>query len=373
MDNLERIIQFDDIYRNKKVLITGHTGFKGSWLALWLKMLGARVYGISLANTENSIHYSALNLNITSYEADIREYTNISKIIKAISPDVIFHLAAQALVKDSYLNPGLTYDTNVLGTFNVFESVRMLNSKAAIINITSDKVYKNKGWSWPYRESDELGGFDPYSSSKAMSELLTDSYRNSFFNINEYAKSHNVLLTSVRAGNVIGGGDWAKHRIVPDIFRSTKQNKEVEIRNPNAIRPWQHVLEPLSGYLLLGSELVKGNVNYATAWNFGPDNLANITVFELVQKMASVWPAITYKKLKYKGPHEAGILKLDSSFARGVLNWNPVFTIDDTIQYTTNWYKEYIENKKLITEKQLLYYLNSALEKSTVWIQKKQY
>ena len=372
MDNFDKLIQFDDIYRNKKVLITGHTGFKGTWLALWLKKLGAKVYGISLPITEYNAHYSALNLGIASFEADILDYKTTSDIIKNVTPDIIFHLAAQALVRDSYLNPRLTYNTNVLGTLNVFESVRLLNSKVVIINVTSDKVYKNKEWNWPYRENDELGGYDPYSSSKAMSEILTDSYRNSFFNVNTYSNNHNVLLASVRAGNVIGGGDWAKDRIVPDVFRSTYQNKAVDIRNPKAIRPWQHVLEPLSGYLLLGSMLINENVNCSTAWNFGPDSHANITVLELVKKIASYWSVITYNELEYIGPHEAGILKLDSSLARAKLNWKPVLTIDDTINFTTDWYREKFENNNVISEKQLQRYLTKDLEKSSVWIKKKQ-
>lgn len=363
-------IQFNDNYRNKRVLITGHTGFKGTWLALWLKKLGADVYGISIQNNNNS-HYYSLNLDIKTYNIDIRNLNQLSDVIKKIQPDIVFHLAAQALVKEGYLNPEITYQTNVMGTFNVFESVKKLLKETVIINVTSDKVYKNNEWQWPFREDDVLGGFDPYSSSKAMSELLTDSFRNSFFNLSDYGTKHNVLLASVRAGNVIGGGDWAEDRIIPDIFRATMRKETVDIRNPWAIRPWQHVLEPLSGYLLLGSKLLDNRIQLAKAWNFGPIDDANTTVNDLVSQMSNEWTDIKYKRLDYNGPHEAGILKLDSYLSKSELEWKPVLNLAETIKFTAKWYKEYIISNTIISEQQLKEYFQLALEQSQVWIKKK--
>jgi len=284
---------FNNIYKNKKVLITGHTGFKGSWLALWLKELGAEVIGYALKPPTTPSHYELLtqqptdNLNIISIEGDIRNYIKLNEIFQSYKPEIVFHLAAQPLVRYSYINPVETFETNVMGTINVFEACRNCESVRAIVNITSDKCYENKEWVWGYRESDPMGGYDPYSASKGCAELVTSAYRNSFFTPS-YPLTDSpprVLLASARAGNVIGGGDWADDRLIPDIMRATAKNESVIIRNPKATRPWQHVLEPLSGYLLLGQKLLEGRKEFAGGWNFGPDDESNITVENLIENI----------------------------------------------------------------------------------------
>jgi len=252
---------FNGIYRNKTVLITGHTGFKGSWLSLWLKKLGAYVIGYSLKEYPNTKHFFELKLDVENIFADVRDRDTLKKAIITYKPDIIFHLAAQSLVRESYRDPIATYETNVIGTLNLLEAVRNCEAVKAIVNVTTDKVYENKKQDSGYKETDNLGGFDPYSSSKACSEILTSSYRDSFFNNNK----HKILIASARAGNVIGGGDWANDRLIPDITRAVIKKEKVKIRNPASVRPWQHVLEPLSGYLLLGQKLLEGKKTFASA------------------------------------------------------------------------------------------------------------
>ena len=278
MENL-----FGGIYKGKKVLLTGHTGFKGSWLALWLHKMGADVVGIALPAPTSPNHLELLNLNITSEMIDIRDAKAINKAFQKHQPEIVFHLAAQPLVRYSYENPHETFETNVMGTINIYEAVRNCSSVEVIVNITSDKCYDNKEWIWGYRENDAMGGYDPYSASKGCAELVTASYRNSFFNLDSYGKSHNVLLASCRAGNVIGGGDWADDRLIPDIMRAVDKNETVTIRSPHATRPWQHVLEPLSGYLLVGQKLLEGKKEFADGWNFGPSDEGSISVKEVVE------------------------------------------------------------------------------------------
>ncbi len=261
MENL-----FSSIYKNKTVLVTGHTGFKGSWLCFWLSKMGANVIGYSLEAPTNPNHIELLNLNIISVIGDIRDLEKLNNTFKMYKPDIVFHLAAQPLVRLSYENPIETYETNVIGTLKVFEACKNAKIKA-IVNITSDKAYENKEWIWGYRENDPMGGYDPYSSSKGCADLLTNSYRNSYFNIDDYKIKHNTLLASCRAGNVIGGGDWAEDRLITDIMISVSQNKKVSIRNPYATRPWQHVLEPLSGYLHIGQKLLEEKKSLLMAWN----------------------------------------------------------------------------------------------------------
>lgn len=360
---------FGDIYKKKKVLTTGHTGFKGSWLALWLKKLGADVYGIALNPQTVPSHYNLLNLDINSIIGDIRDYEFIKEQVQKIEPDLIFHLAAQAIVRDSYDIPRETYDTNVMGTLNVFEACRNIGSVKAIINVTSDKCYENKEQIWGYREKDSLGGYDPYSSSKACSELLTNSYRNSFFNASEYGKKHNVLIASARAGNVIGGGDWATDRLVPDIMKATANNASALIRNPHATRPWQHVLEPLSGYLLLGSELLKGNVSVAESWNFGPADSSNLSVLAVCNYLEKYWDSVKFDFDKSPTErHEANFLKLDCSKAHSVLKWSPVWDNETCFKKTAEWYKNYYKKDKLSTQDDLKCYIMSAIEKQMNWV-----
>ena len=283
--NIQDSTLFNGIYNNKTVLVTGHTGFKGSWLCFWLIQMGAKVIGYSLEPPTSPNHFELLNLDMVSVIGDIRDSDKLNAVFAQYQPEIVFHLAAQPLVRLSYKEPVETFETNVIGTLKVFEACRNTKSVRAIVNITSDKCYENKEWVWGYRENDPMGGYDPYSASKGCAELVTSSYRNSFFNVNEYGKSHNVLLASCRAGNVIGGGDWAKDRLMTDIMVAVSEGKKVVIRNPRATMPWQHVLEPLSGYLMLGQKLFEGKKEFAQAWNFGPGEQGAITVKEVVENI----------------------------------------------------------------------------------------
>jgi len=343
---------FRKIYKNKKVLITGHTGFKGSWLSLWLTELGANVIGYSLEPPTKPNLFESINLKdkITHIIGDVRDEKHLFLVFEKYQPEFVFHLAAQPLVRISYKDPKLTYETNILGTVNVLEAVRKTKSIEVCIVITSDKCYENKEWVYGYRENDSIGGYDPYSSSKGCAELIVAAYRNSFFNPKKYGKTHNVALSSARAGNVIGGGDWREDRIVPDCVKALSQNKIIDIRNPQATRPWQYILEPLCGYLLLGSKMYKVGVKYNSAWNFGPNDENIITVNELVKLIIKNWGSGDVKVDTSSQPHEAGLLKLDISKARTFLGWNPVYNIYETIDRTINWYSNFyngIEKEKL--------------------------
>ena len=361
-------ILFNNIYKDKVVLVTGHTGFKGSWLSLWLKELGANVIGYALDPPTKPNHFELLKLNITSIIGDIRDRKKLSDTFNKYKPDIVFHLAAQPIVRDSYSDPVYTFETNIMGTVNVFESCRKTDSIKAIINITSDKCYENKEWIWGYRESDPMGGFDPYSASKGCSEILTSSYRNSFFNLKDYGKKHNTLLASVRAGNVIGGGDWAKYRLIPDIMKATKKNETVIIRNPDATRPWQHVLEPLSGYMLLGEKLLEGKKEFAEAWNFGPELENNVPVSEIVNNSKKYWNDIAFKELKNNNSvHEANLLMLDCSKANKLLKWKSVWNLSQTLKKTIEWYKTFYQTKSINTMDNLSSYINDAQKKGVVW------
>ncbi len=359
---------FDGIYENKRVFITGHTGFKGSWLALWLKSMGAIVKGYSLEPNTDPSHWSILNLEIESIIGDIRNDTQLHYEIDLFKPDIVFHLAAQPLVRLSYERPIETYETNVIGTLKLFEACRYVDTIRAVVNITTDKCYENKEWIWGYRENDRLGGFDPYSSSKACSELLTSSYRNSFFNMNEYGESHHILLASARAGNVIGGGDWASDRLVPDIMKASERNETSQIRNPLATRPWQHVLEPLSGYLLLGSKLLMGEKRYAESWNFGPEDVSNLSVKQVCDYLCKHWDKIQFELWDVpKGPHEANLLKLDCSKANSMLKWKPIWDNETCFKKTAEWYKGYYESGFINTKNDLDSYIKTAQEKKLIW------
>ncbi len=359
---------FSGIYKDKTVLVTGHTGFKGSWLCFWLKQMGAKVVGYSLEAPTNPNHIELLDLDIISIIGDIRDLDQLNQVFNKYKPDIVFHLAAQALVKYSYENPIETYETNVMGTLKVFEACRNNNVKA-IVNITSDKAYENKEWIWGYRENDPMGGYDPYSSSKGCADLLATSYRNSYFNINEYKKTHNTLLATCRAGNVIGGGDWAKDRLITDIMISVSLGKKVSIRNPKATRPWEHVLEPLGGYLHIGQKLLEEKVEFAEAWNFGPSDEGSIAVEEVVQNVKKHWDKIDYEINQDPNQlHEANLLKLDCTKANTILKWKDVWDSETTFEKTVKWYKAYYENNKnIITKEDLQNYINDAKKLNLEW------
>jgi CDP-glucose 4,6-dehydratase len=332
---------FKGIFNNKKVLITGDTGFKGSWLAIWLLELGADVYGYALPPKTKADNFvvAELDKKINHRTGDIRNKENLRKYFDEIKPDFAFHLAAQPLVLESYENPHYTFDTNLMGTVNFFEAVRSTISVKVALNITSDKAYKNNDWVWGYRENDPMGGKDPYSASKGCSELITDSYFSSFF-INS-----NCNIASARAGNVIGAGDWAENRILPDYFRALQGNKEILVRNPNATRPWQHVLEPLSGYLLLASKLFEDK-KYCGGWNFGPKDEMNYTVLELLNEINKVEKSVSFNiNDDLKKPYEAHTLKLDISKAVFELRWKPVLNFTETIKFTVEGYLNDLYNK----------------------------
>ena len=344
--------QYSNIYKNKTVLVTGHTGFKGSWLCAWLEKLGANVIGYSLEPNTNPNNYELLDINITSIIGDILDKDKLNSVFKRYKPQVVFHLAAQPLVRYSYQKPVETFETNIMGTINIFEACRNCDSIKAIINITSDKAYKNNEQKHGYTEDNPMGGYDPYSASKGCSELVTSSYRNSFFNDND------ILLASCRAGNVIGGGDWAEDRLICDIFRAVNENKKVEIRNPNAIRPWQHVLDALSGYLLVGQKLLEGDKNAATAWNFGPNDKSSISVKEVLVYIKTYWDKADYIiKEDMNSLHETSLLRLDCSKAYSELRWSAQYDINQTFEKTVLWYKKFYENQQVITDEQLNEYI----------------
>lgn len=355
------IKHFNNIYNDKKVLLTGHTGFKGSWLSLWLQELGAKVIGYSLAPDTKPNHFELLNLDMISVIGDIRNRDQLNKVFAEHQPDIVFHLAAQPLVRYSYDNPHETFESNVMGTINIFEAVKKTPSVKAIVNITSDKCYDNKEWVWGYRENDPMGGYDPYSASKGCAELVTRSYQNSFFNKATYGKNHNTLLASVRAGNVIGGGDWARDRLIPDIVKATHKNEKVVIRNPHATRPWQHVLDPLSGYLLIGQKLLEGNVACAEGWNFGPSDEGALTVGQVITKAKGCWDKIDYQiQEDSNNPHEAGYLKLDCSKAHIKLCWDSVWDSQTVIKRTMEWYRQFYVHDAIISYEDLKAFIASA-------------
>lgn len=337
-----------NVYKGKKILITGHTGFKGSWLSTWLIELGADVIGYSLEPPTQPNLFDALSLDkkLIHIIGDVRDEEHIFSVFKKYQPEFVFHLAAQPLVRFSYEEPKLTYETNVMGTVNILEAVRKIKSVRVCIIVSTDKCYENKEWVYGYREIDPVGGYDPYSSSKGCAELVTAAYGNSFFKAIDYGKRHNIALSTVRAGNVIGGGDWGKDRLIPDCVRMLSHNKTITIRNPKAIRPWQYVLEPLSGYLLLGSLMYKNGKKYSSAWNFGPNDNDFITVEKLLKLVIKNWDSGNYKIETSYQPHEASLLKLDVSKAHTLLKWRSTYNISKTIKNTINWYKIFYNDKK---------------------------
>ena len=336
-------LEMNDSWRGKRVFLTGHTGFKGAWLSIWLESLGAKVTGYALKPpTEPSIFkLCRLDRRMKSIIGDVRDAAKLKKALLAARPEIVIHMAAQPLVRESYKNPAETYETNVMGVVNLLEAVRACKGVKAVVNVTTDKCYENKEHARAFREDEPMGGYDPYSSSKGCSELVTAAYRNSFFNPADY-KKHGVALASARAGNVIGGGDWAADRLIPDIIRAALRGEKVQIRSPRAIRPWQHVLEPLSGYLLLAEKLYTHGPKYAEAWNFGPDAGDARDVEWIVKRMFGHWPeAPGYAIDKGRHPHEAHYLKLDSSKARRQLGWAPRWRLGQAIDKIIDWTRAY--------------------------------
>ena len=342
LENMEINSSF---WRGRSVFITGHTGFKGGWLALWLTEMGANVYGYSLEAPTIPNFFNVINLKTkiqNSTIGDIRDLSVLKNSIQAAKPSVIFHMAAQPLVRQSYNDPIKTYTTNLIGTINVFEAARKTENVEAIVNITTDKCYENQECDRPYHETDRLGGYDPYSSSKACSEIATSTYRNSFLS------AIGIKLASARAGNVIGGGDWATDRLIPDFFRSIDNNKILSVRSPKAARPWQHVFDPLSGYLILAEKLVTNGNNFAEAWNFGPEQSGAKTVSWVLERLSKKFANARWEIENIKQLHEASLLKLDISKAKSKLGWAPRWSLETAIDNTIKWYQAFKENENMI-------------------------
>ena len=337
-----------EFWNGKRVFLTGHTGFKGSWLSLWLQQMGALVKGYALEpNTSpNLFELAEVAKNMDSEIGDITNLSQIKDSMHTFNPDILIHMAAQPLVRLSYDEPVLTYATNVMGTVNVLEAARTCKNLKAIVSVTTDKCYENKEWAWGYRENEPMGGHDPYSSSKGCAELVTSAYRNSFFN-----SENSAAIASARAGNVIGGGDWAEDRLIPDILKSFEKKSPVIVRNPMATRPWQHVLEPLSGYLVLAEHLFAEGKSYAEAWNFGPKDEDCKPVSWILDKMISNWKdKASWELDKNNNPHEAGYLKLDCSKAASKLNWQPKWNLDFTLGKITNWHQSFLNGLNIQDE-----------------------
>jgi len=360
-----------DFWKGKKVFLTGHTGFKGGWCATWLKLLGADVTGYALNPTANPNLFEVANIaeGMHSQIGDVLDFFNLKKSLAKAQPEIVIHFAAQALVRESYTDPVTTYTTNVLGTLHLLEAVRQLGSHCVVLNVTSDKCYENQEWVWGYRENEPLGGLDPYSSSKACSELVTTAYRNSFFNSKNF-EEHGVALASVRAGNVIGGGDWAKDRLIPDILRALAAGVKVSIRNPHAIRPWQHVLDPLQGYFTLAEKLFERGPEFAEAWNFGPSEAGAKTVAWVADHLhrffgkESAWKPDTKPH-----PHEANYLKLECEKARSRLGWQPQLSLDLALLWVAEWSQAQASGKNMraFTETQIRQFMcrNELLPKTS--------
>jgi len=355
---------FNGLYRGRNVLVTGHTGFKGSWLCLLLNKLGATVSGYALDPPTTPSLYQEANIDelITSYIGDIRDYEHLFEVLQQVQPEIVIHMAAQPLVLESYKNPVDTYAVNVMGTVHVLEACRQTTSVRAIVNVTTDKCYENREWPWGYRENEPMGGFDPYSNSKGCSELVTAAYRRSYFNPETYHQ-HHVALASARAGNVIGGGDWANDRLIPDFVRAISTGEKVRIRSPYAIRPWQHVLEPLTGYLTLAEKLYSEGSRFAEGWNFGPEDSDAKNVEWITKTICGLWgDGAAYEVEMNPKPHEANYLKLDCSKAKAGLGWYPRWTIETTLKSIVTWNKACIngENLRKVTERQIEDYFFST-------------
>ncbi len=353
---------FGGAYQGRKVLVTGHTGFKGSWLVLWLKELGAEVTGVALDPDTTPNHWDLLQLQVDDRRLDIRQADSLQAVFTDTKPEIVFHLAAQPLVRRSYADPLTTWSTNVVGTANVLEACRHCPSVKAIVVVTTDKCYENLEWERGYVEGDRLGGHDPYSASKAAAELVAGSFRKSFF-----TQPGSPLLATARAGNVIGGGDWSEDRLIPDLIRAAGAGESLEVRSPHATRPWQHVLESLSGYLMLAQQLVEQRSAFATAWNFGPDDSGNMRVEQVLELMNDEWAALQWHVCDSPQPHEALLLHLDSTKARQELNWLPVWDLPKGLKQTADWYHHFLQGRSAISREQLADYVEEARLRGLSW------
>jgi len=355
---MESLGMTPSFWNDKTVFLTGHTGFKGGWISHWLYELGASVHGYSLEPPTQPSFFTETRLQrrlARTTVGDIRNFGELTSALKQAKPDIIIHMAAQPLVRESYNTPVETFAANVIGTVNVLEAARQVGTAKAIVNITTDKCYENKEWLWPYRENDRLGGHDPYSASKACAEIVAAAYRNSFL------ADANIQLASARAGNVIGGGDWATDRLIPDFLRALDAGKTLSIRSPNAVRPWQHVLEPLSGYLMLAEKLYSDGGAFAEAWNFGPNHEDAKSAGWIVERLCALTPSARWKTESAKQPHEAGLLTLDSSKAKAELGWDPRWNLETALSKTTEWHQAWRnrEDMAAITTQQIQVYANS--------------
>jgi CDP-glucose 4,6-dehydratase len=356
------LTMFDGVYAGRRVLVTGHTGFKGSWMAAWLQRLGAQVSGLALAPATEPNHWDQLRLDVDSRIVDLRDAALVRRAVDAVQPELVFHLGAQSLVRPSYADPLGTWSTNVMGTAHLLDACRHAASVRAIVVVTSDKCYANREWAWPYRENDPIGGHDPYSASKAGTELVAASYRSSFF-----TQPGAPALATARAGNVIGGGDWAQDRLVPDAARAVARGEPLQVRSPHSTRPWQHVLEPLAGYLLLGQRLLQGDAVAADAWNFGPGPEGAAEVGTLLDALRTQWPQLRWEATGGAGPHEARLLQLDSSKARAQLAWRPVWTLEQGLAATAQWYRRWLSDAVVDTPAQLDRFLADARSAGLAW------
>ena len=358
-----------DFWHGRRVFLTGHTGFKGSWLSLWLQQLGANVTGYALdtPTTPSLFDLAHVSKGMHSVNGDVRDLLELLRTMQTAQPEIVIHMAAQSLVRLSYEAPVQTYATNVMGTVHLLEAVRQTPGVRAVVNVTTDKCYENKEWAWGYRENEPMGGFDPYSNSKGCSELVSAAYRSSFFNPSHHAQ-HGVALATARAGNVIGGGDWAKDRLIPDILAAFEVGKQVRIRNPHATRPWQHVLEPLRGYLTLAERLYMDGPAFAESWNFGPNSNDTKPVEWIVRQMAQRWgTGASWQVDAGDHPHEANYLKLDISKASQRLGWQPALRLDDALSLIVDWTRarQAGANMRAVTQGQIAIYQALALASSS--------
>jgi len=365
---------FANEFKDRTVLVTGHTGFKGSWLTLWLTELGARVIGYSLPEppTQPS-NFELMNLarRVVDVRGDVRDFERLSQAMTKYQPSVVFHLAAQPIVLRSLQEPRLTYETNALGTVNVLEAIRASTSVRALVSVTTDKVYKDEEWVWGYRENDRLGGHDPYSASKAMAELAIASYRHSYFSSSEY-QANQPAVASVRAGNVIGGGDFADYRLVPDCMRALMAGEPISIRNPMSVRPWQHVLEPLSGYLWLAVKLIQGGHSFAQPWNFGPLDQKGVTTQSLAQKLVQLWGSGSWQSTQpTNAKAETSYLRLSWEKSASAFQWRPVYTLDEALAETTAWFQAYQGESNMfqVGREHIDTYANRAAALELAWTQ----